>query len=710
MAQRAEAAMAAKAPQFQSVRNNEVPAAEVTTTASKPSAMEQLDLLAQALQDVGEQKRANAARSSQTHDDGNQQQEAPVGDDSQQHVVHGAATPANSAMHHLLSFGSVVGTLIRGWWLIALMGFLGALIAAGYSLTLPNKYESIVEILIEPRGVKVLENSVTPDGLNREATIAYSESQVRIISSSSVIDPVIEDLELYNDPEFNGTAPLPTLFGQFFSFISGPTQTIEESRAAAKKYLYQNFYVLRANQTFTIQIGVTTRDPAKSARVANAIARAYMNDESVARSSAARDANENLTGRLGELSAAVRLSEEKVEAYKAENGLVDTDGKLISEVQLSRLNEQLALAKVQAGDAKTRSEVAQNANLADVLSGSLPSSIASSTISQLRVEYSRAKSQLERLSTRLGERHPERIAAQAELESARDAIAQEIQRIIRSSKEEFKRASARQADLQSQLNTMKSTAVSDSAAKVRLRELNREVEANRRIFESFLLRSRETGEQGKVSTNSARIISEAVPSSEKSGPNRKLIVLIGSILGAGLGVFLVIIPLMIAVLRLAGKGAQEIFDPSGLHAATPSVSPDNDDLYGTTPIDLPASQAASTQQQPVSQRLRGAPFGGASGSQAAQQMNLPGMAPAHAASMATEVPHAAPASQVPIQPVMQPVYGQPMQHFAPQPMPVHPGYYAPAMPPMMQQPMPVPMMYAPWVPQPAVAEPKKEEG
>ena len=213
-------------------------------------------------------------------------------------------------------------------------------------------------------------------------------------------------------------------------------------------------------------------------------------------------------------------------------------GRLIGDVQLARLNEQLVLAKVQAGDARTRAKLAAEADLGDVISGAIPSSLVTSAVDRLRLDYAQAKSRLERVSTKLGDRHPDRIAAASEQRSALGAISQELQRMVQTAQENYKRAKARRDDLVAQVNQLKAVAVNDSAAKVELRELNREVEANRRIYESFLLRSRETSEQENLSASSARVISHAVPADSKEGPNRKMLVASGGIVGAGIGLAL----------------------------------------------------------------------------------------------------------------------------------------------------------------------------
>jgi uncharacterized protein involved in exopolysaccharide biosynthesis len=473
------------------------------------------------------------------------------------------------------SFDSFIGAILGSWKRVLLFSVGGAALAAAYAMTLPNMYQSTAEILIEPRGLKVMDNAVAPNGLNSEATVAYAESQVRILTSSSVVDPVIELLDLTQDPEFIGSGLDSGLLGAI-SRLSGSELPSGELLGVVKKYLYDNLEVRRINQTFMIQVGVTTTDSEKSARIANALAHSYMADESGARSLVARSASRDLTARLDDLRNQVRDNEVKVERYKAENGLIDANGKLVSESQLTRLNDQLVLAKVQAGDAKTRAKLGAEADLGDVISGSLPSILTNATVNQLRLDYTRATSRLEKLSTKLGERHPERIAAESERRSTLKAISQEMKRIVKTAQENYKRAKARQDDLAAQVNQLKAAAVHDSAAKVKLRELNRQVDAGRQIYESILLRSRETGAQENIRSSSARLISEAVPEFDKTSPNRKLVVAAGGIAGAAFGIGICLVLWFLAGLRLVAMRGS-------FHRPSQESEPDaaEGDLYST---------------------------------------------------------------------------------------------------------------------------------
>ena len=447
------------------------------------------------------------------------------------------------------SFENVLGAVLRAWRWMLVGGLVGAALAAMIALALPNKYESVAEILIEPRGLRVLDNSVAPNELNSEATVAYAESQVSIIRSLSVIDPVIKELKLTQDPEFNGqqeaVGGLLGLLASFFTTQTEGSNALEFSR----EYLHENLTVSRVNQTFAINIAVATEFPEKSAAIANALARSYIADESGARSSAAKNASEDLLGRLSALRKMVRISEEKAEAYKTENDLIVAGGQLVSEAQLTRLNDQMAIAQVQTGEARTKSKQAALVDLGDVISGSLPSSLINPSITQLRSEYAKVRTRASTLAVKLGARHPKRVAVTVELGSIKSSIRSEIKRLISSAKVDYASARSREQDLVSKINELKAVVSGSSSALVNLREMQREVVANRKVYEAFLERSREISELENIRSESARLISVAALPLKKNGPNRKFIVASGGILGSAFGGFLGLIPFILSGLR-----------------------------------------------------------------------------------------------------------------------------------------------------------------
>ena len=457
------------------------------------------------------------------------------------------STPGTAGSGLGISIPAMARRLMGRWYWVALGGLLGAGLAAAYSMTLPDEYAPVARLVLEPRGLQVLPDSVAPRGLNNEATIAYSQSQVDIIRSSSVLDRVIDGEDLVNDPEFAGSDSILKRVGlddlHFQLFGLDRMRDPGEARAEVLEEVRERLYVGRLNQSFVIELAFQSRSPAKAARVTNAIARSYLLQTAGVQNEAARSANQDLTARLAELRAKVASSEQLIEAHKKAFNLVETNGRLVDEDRLARLNEQLSNAVALTAEARSRVVLAREIDVDDVIGGGLPAALSSGTVAQLRVTYAQAKSRLDRLAVKLGERHRQRRGATAELASAETAIREELTRLVAASEREFTRAQSREKDLAEQVAKLRAATLDNNGAKAKLRELERQLDADRRVYETVLQRSRETGEQTEIARPDARIITEALPPQQKQGPQRRLIAMGGGLVGGGLAAFLILLPM-----------------------------------------------------------------------------------------------------------------------------------------------------------------------
>ena len=77
---------------------------------------------------------------------------------------------------------------------------------------------------------------------------------------------------------------------------------------------------------------------------------------------------------------------------------------------------------------------------------------------------------------------------------------------------------------------------------VGLRELERDAQASRSIYEAFLVRARETGEQEQLDTKNIRVLSKAdLPQRRSSPPSSLVLALAAMMLGAAAGTGLVLV-------------------------------------------------------------------------------------------------------------------------------------------------------------------------
>ena len=443
----------------------------------------------------------------------------------------------------------IVATLWRRKGLILLCALVGFGLAVLASLLIAPKYTSTAQLFIDPRDLRVLQNDVSPNTVGSDPTsiLSYLESQARVIASDSIKTRVIEKLGLDKDPDYGGPAR-----GGFLSGLFGPDKATTDRNAMlyALAALDKSVAVRRGERTFVIDISATASDPDKAAQVANALAEAYLEDQAQVRVDAAQRATSALTARLEELRGRLRIAEDKAEAYKEAHNIVGLgSNKSLSEEQLSLNATQLVAARQRTTEAKAKYDQIAATRASSVEAGAIPEAVASNTMTALRAQLGAALSKEADLVASLGARHPALTAARAQVADSRRQSADELTRIARAAKAEYDRAAEAERQLSRRVDQLTTAQYAAGRASVELRELEREVESSRAIYDAFLKRARETGELGGIDTTNARVISPGMPPLEKSGVSRRTIALLGAFGGGGAGALLALALALFAVPR-----------------------------------------------------------------------------------------------------------------------------------------------------------------
>jgi uncharacterized protein involved in exopolysaccharide biosynthesis/Mrp family chromosome partitioning ATPase len=367
---------------------------------------------------------------------------------------------------------------------------------------------------------------------------------VRVLGSDAVLRRVVTGLNLDKDPEFVGSrSPLRALGDDLLVAIGLRHDAASEDRTlAALTELKRHVVVRRDERTYVVGVDVTTRDPEKSALIANAIADAYLAEQTQIRADAARQVSQSLSGRLKDLRDRLRDAEEKVEDYKARNNMVGANGLLVNEQQLSDINNQLAAARVRIADAKARLDQITLVQKTKDENGAFPAALQSPTITALRSQYAEImRREAEELTT-LGPRHPAVLDIQAQADRLRHMIDSEIDRTAVAARTEYESAKASEQTIAANVKTLEGTTVDTNQAMVGLRELEREAQASRDLYQAFLVRARETGEQQQIDTKNIRVISRADMPLRRSSPPSSILIALGALLlgaAAGAGIVLV---------------------------------------------------------------------------------------------------------------------------------------------------------------------------
>jgi polysaccharide biosynthesis transport protein len=127
------------------------------------------------------------------------------------------------------------------------------------------------------------------------------------------------------------------------------------------------------------------------------------------------------------------------------------------------------------------------------------------------------------LAGQYGERHPKLLDARAEKAKLEYRIREERQVLLRQFETEVARARATEQALAGKLDELKGQALRREGTAQRAQELEREVELNRRLYETHLARASSEGKPEAAQEPDARVLSEAVPPATPVFPKPRLV-------------------------------------------------------------------------------------------------------------------------------------------------------------------------------------------
>lgn len=154
-------------------------------------------------------------------------------------------------------------------------------------------YTARTQLLLSPRPsapLQTLDNIIIFDA-------PYVDSQIAVLQSGGLTQLIIKELDLINDDEL---ASPPG------NSVSGPITEFQKRLS-----------VRRDGMSYAINVAFTSRDPAKAARISNAVAQAYIRDQISERSQQAKQRYEWLEDRIVTIRKNMNEANRSVQAFRA---------------------------------------------------------------------------------------------------------------------------------------------------------------------------------------------------------------------------------------------------------------------------------------------------------------------------------------------------------------------------------------------------------
>lgn len=435
------------------------------------------------------------------------------------HAAHNHASTQVGATNEGIDFSDLFFSIWQSKWLIGFATTFCILSGGYYAFVMvPPVYQSSSVVILEPKADKIVTFQNASAGLSGDTQEVNSELQ--ILRARSLMHDVARHLNLFNDTEFNRTLTPPTAKVVLKSQIkqklgwSAPPQHLSKqnfdkrTRDTVVTTLLRKTRVENLRQSNVFRITVRTKEAAKSALIADTIAQLYIQDQVDRKVETTAQATRWLESRVGELKVDLENAETEASNFSASTKLVSAESLQGLRHQIKALRERIVASQqammLTSLNAKNLEEAKD-----------LETKIAAAQDDQL-LEFAQNESQNSAFESRF-----ETIKSQA--------ISDHFQ-------------------AQQQLETLKKSEVELSAqiAKqgqdlITLRQLNREAEASRLLYEHFLTRLKETASQQGIQSADSRVLSPAVIPFIPSEPRKALIVSMSAVLGLAGSLFFVVL-------------------------------------------------------------------------------------------------------------------------------------------------------------------------
>lgn len=376
----------------------------------------------------------------------------------------------------------------------------------------------------------------------------FYETQYEIIRSRNVAESVVDKLNLVEkykqeltDSPSSKEESLVTSLKSYLKELAGVKEEEGDSEPMSDQQLrimlaqgiQSQLRVEGGTQSQIINISYESDSPTKASEIVNAVANAYIEFGLEARLGQIKDTAAWLSEQLQELKDTLQSSEEALRTYRLSSGLMDTEQQArLANNQLANLDSELLRAKTALSGAE---ELYKQVEQAKVSSGNLRALgpvLQSQVIRDLIREETSQSRKVEELSERYGEKHPKMISARSELAVAVTNLNREVDKIVDNIGKEYRLAQVQVDNIETLVSQTKQELQSYQGDSFELTRLEREVENNRRIYESFLGRLMEADVSGDYDASNVRIIDSATVPQFPIKPRVSLIVIATTFLGA----------------------------------------------------------------------------------------------------------------------------------------------------------------------------------
>jgi len=436
----------------------------------------------------------------------------------------------------------------RRWTVLTLFFVLFTLVLLGTLKQKPlYRAAALLEIQTENPQLVSLEQLFAVDSISD----SYLETQYKVLKSDTLARRVIEQLRLDTLAEFNppprwwsaGRKKEEPLATQTFAVPGAAGETPPAASQRVLEEFRERLAIEPVKRSRLVTVAFESQAPARAARVVNALAAAYIEQTLESRWQATQKASEWLSRELVTLKAKLEHSEEELQRYAHEQGLLFLESaqgsaENIVNQRLRQLQEELTRAQATRFEKESLYRLLEAGAEASPADGgaSLPGVLDSKLMQELTLRLAELKREQAQLAATFAADYPRMKQVESQRAELEAVLAQERARAAKRIRNEYEAARRREALLAQAFAAQQQQANLIAERSVQYNILQREVETNQQLYEGLLGRLKEAGVSAGLKASNIRIVDAATPPERPLKPRLLLNLALALVLGLGLGV------------------------------------------------------------------------------------------------------------------------------------------------------------------------------
>jgi uncharacterized protein involved in exopolysaccharide biosynthesis len=415
-----------------------------------------------------------------------------------------AAIP-DQVSHQGLSLSQLSAILLAYWKQVAVITITTVILGAVTIRFLPKTYTATATLIVNSDVKDPLAGRDFPV----EMIANYVSTQIELMTSPIVLQPVIEQLHLMQDKDFTG----------------GSSGSPDAVREAVQRNLASAVIVERGTGGELLYVSASSRSAAKAAGLANAVADNYIDQDRRRLNDPANERARRYSEELAELREKASIAQDKVTAFAKANGIADlgSDAGGVEVQTLDSLHQHLLDTQ------NFRRSLEANEN-PDSNGAAANAARTSKTLLDTQL------AQLAQMSSTYGPEHPKVKELNAQIALTRQTLANETQALSANTQAELAQTKQLEQKYLQAIAEQEAKVLKIHQAQAEGGKLLLELDSAKAVYKQALDGFDQIMFQAVANHTNVSVVSRAVPPLRASKPNKIKLMLVAIAAGVGLGV------------------------------------------------------------------------------------------------------------------------------------------------------------------------------